>query len=105
EQSGGGRNTLPCWHTPHVRKDQRTVLRELGDIGEVGLAQKIIRDASSFRLMLRGHEQIGIGCFTSLATAEIQRGSSRGINDADLLGGAVYRAQRRGISDGVLRGI
>ena len=45
----------------HVRKNQRTVLRELGNIGEVGLGQEVIGDAGSFRLMLRRHEQIGIG--------------------------------------------
>ena len=45
----------------HVREDQRTVLRELGNIGEVGLGQEVIGDPGSRRLMLRRHEQVGIG--------------------------------------------
>ena len=87
----------------HVREDQRTILRELGNIGEVGFGQEVIGDPGRRRLMLRRHEQIGIGGFTGLSAAEIQRGGGRGKNDADLLDGVIHRDQCRRIGDDVLR--
>ena len=102
-QGADDRGDLARLDILHVREDQRAVLRELGDIGEVGLGQEVIGDAGSFRLMLRRHEQVGIGGFAGLPAAEILRGSRRGINDADLLDGVVHRDQRRGIGDDVLR--
>ena len=100
-QRVGDRGDLARLDVLKSREDQRAVLREQGDIGEIGFSQDVIGDARRLRLMLRRHEQVGIGCFASLTAAEVQSGGGRGINDSDLFDVVVDRNQRRGVGDGI----
>ena len=77
-------------------EDQGVIAGELGQVGEIGLGEQIVGHAGRRRLVLGGHEELGIGGW-----AEVLGGRGCREDDADLVAGVGDDRQGGGVDDGV----